>query len=413
MLRILFLTQYFPPESGAPQQRIFSLAAHLCSFGMHCHVLTCHPHYPQMKLYSGYDNQTLKSEDFQGIKVLRVPVYIPRKKSFFQRLINYFSFTFQSIMHYKKLPAKHYNFIFCESPPLFLGLAALYLKKKLNAKLIFNVSDLWPESIAKLGINQNPVILWPLWKLEALLYKNSFLITGQTQGICNNIKTRFPEKKTYWLPNGADIDKWNPEAYNKIDCRKTYGFPSEKFIIGYAGVIGLAQGLQTLLDCAILMQKENVLFVMAGDGPELEKLKKYSVEKNISNVIFLGHLSPEHIPSFISSLDVSVVPLKRSDLFLGAIPSKIFENLTMKIPVLLAVDGEARDIFETQHNAVFFAEPENPSDWALKLDYMKNHPDDVKIKTENGQKLVMEKFNRKMIARNFYDMLISCSNQVF
>jgi glycosyltransferase involved in cell wall biosynthesis len=408
--KILLLSQYFPPESGAPQQRLFSLAKHLHSYGVICRVLTCHPHYPLMKLYAGYDNKIFISEEKEGIKIYRVPVFIPKKKSFLFRLLNYFSFCFQSVRYAGRLPEKTYDYVLCESPPLFLGLSALFLKRKFKSKLIFNVSDLWPESIIKLGITKNPILLWPLWKLESLLYKKSFLVTGQTQGICNNIQKRFPTVKTYWLPNGTEPEKWKKIHLNKSECRKKFQLSDKDFIIGYAGVIGLAQGLETVLECAKILSEDSFTFVLAGDGPVLSSLKGLTEEFKIKNVVFTGHLTPEQMPEFLKCLDVALVPLKKNDLFLGAIPSKIFENLAMKIPVLMAVDGEAREIFVDRENAVFFAEPENAADWAEKIKFIKQHPDEVKIKTENGYKLVSEKFNRKQIAQNFYQYLISCSD---
>ncbi len=410
MSNILFLSQYFPPESGAPQQRLFSLAKHLQSFGITCRVLTCHPHYPLMKLYNGYDNKKFFSEEIEGIKTYRVPVFIPQKKRFLSRLLNYFSFCWQSVRYAGRIPEKKYDYLFCESPPLFLGLSAILLKRKFKSKLIFNVSDLWPESIVKLGITKNPALLWPLWKLEAHIYRKSFLVTGQTQGICRNIQRRFPKVRTYWLPNGTDPDKWTSLSLSKNECRKKFELSNEDFIIGYAGVIGLAQGLEIVLECAKILSEGSFTFVLAGDGPVLSSLKKLTEEQKIKNVIFMGHLTPVQMPEFLKCLDVALVPLKKNDLFLGAIPSKIFENLAMKIPVLMAVDGEAKEIFLNRENAVFYAEPENAADWAEKIKFIQQHPDEVKIKTENGYKLVTEKFNRKQIAQNFYHYLMSCSD---
>lgn len=410
MPNILFLTQYFPPESGAPQQRLYSLAKHLHSFGMICHVLTCHPHYPLMKLYAGYDNKNFFSEEKEGLKIFRVPVFIPKKKSFLHRLLNYFSFCLQSVRYAGRMPEKTYEYVLCESPPLFLGISALFLKRKFKSKLIFNVSDLWPESIVKLGITNNPLLLWPLWKLEALLYQKSFLVTGQTQGICSNIQKRFPPVNTYWLPNGTEPEKWENLPLSKNECRKKFQLNNEDFIIGYAGVIGLAQGLEIALECAKILSEGSFTFVLAGDGPVLSSLKKAAEKLNIKNVIFLGHLKPGQMPEFLKCLDVALVPLKKNDLFLGAIPSKIFENLAMKIPVLMAVDGEAKELFVNRENAVFFAEPENATDWAEKIKFIRQNPQEVEIKTENGYKLVTEKFNRKKIARDFYHYLISCSD---
>ena len=214
-MKLLILTQYFPPEVGAPQNRLFELAVRLKKLGVDVSVLTAMPNYPQMKIHDGYLGKSYFYEEIEGVSVHRSYIYMPKSKSIIQRLLNYFSFVYSSAkIGNSKIGT--IDVILCESPPLFLGYSALYLKRKKKAKLIFNVSDLWPESAEKLGVVTNKWMLKLAYNLEKKLYQKSILVTGQTQGICKNINERFSKIPTYWLPNGVDISYYNPKkiTYN-------------------------------------------------------------------------------------------------------------------------------------------------------------------------------------------------------
>ena len=208
-MNLLILTQYFPPEVGAPQNRLFELAVRLKKLGINVSVLTAMPNYPQMRIYEGYEGKDYLFEEIEGIPVHRASIYLPKSKSIIQRLLNYFSFVYSSAKIGKRKIGP-VDVIMCESPPLFLGYSALYLKRVKKAKLIFNVSDLWPESAEKLGVVTNKWLLKLAYNLEKKLYHQSVLVTGQTQGICKNINERFSDIKTYWLPNGVDVKFYNP-----------------------------------------------------------------------------------------------------------------------------------------------------------------------------------------------------------
>ena len=206
-MKFLILSQYYPPETGAPQNRLHSLALNLIKSGCDVEVLTAMPNYPKMEIFVGYNGLSYKKENIDGIIVHRSKIYVSKSKGVLKRLLNYFSFVLSSIRISNKLSKADY--IICESPPLFLGISALYLSRRLNAKLIFNVSDLWPESAEKLDIVNNNFFLNLAYKLEKYLYKKSFLVTGQTQGIVANINKRFPNIPTLWLPNGIDKEVYD------------------------------------------------------------------------------------------------------------------------------------------------------------------------------------------------------------
>lgn len=400
-ISLLILTQYFPPEVGAPQNRLFELALRLQKLNVDITVLTAMPNYPQMKIYEGYENKKYYYEEISGIPVHRASIYIPKKKSIIQRLLNYFSFVYNAARVGKK-KLNNFDFILCESPPLFLGWAAMFLARRKKAKLIFNVSDLWPESAEKLGVVTNKFLLKLAYNLEAKLYRKSVLVTGQTQGICKDINSRFPSVKTYWLPNGVDLEYYKPSSENLNKWREKYGFYTSDIVFLYAGIIGLAQGLEVILHAAEKLRENNkIKFVLLGSGPEKPRLEKLKFDLKLENVYFFDAVTKAEMPEIIAASDASIIPLKKMDLFLGAIPSKIFENLSMEKPIILGVDGEARDLFIKKGNCGLYFEPENHSELAQCCLTLASNNMLRKSLGENGRNFVKENFNRNNIAENF------------
>ena len=403
-MKLLILTQYFPPEVGAPQNRLFELAVRLKSLGVDVSVLTAMPNYPQMKIHEGYENKKYVYEEIEGIPVHRASIYLPKNKSIIQRLLNYFSFVYSSAkIGIHKIG--EVDVIMCESPPLFLGYSALYLKRKKNAKLIFNVSDLWPESAEKLGVVTNKWMLKLAYRLEKKLYHKSILVTGQTQGICKNINERFPSVKTFWLPNGVDVSYYNPETVNG-NWRKENGFLDSDILFLYAGILGLAQGLEIILNVAHRVKMNPFIkFIFVGSGPEKDKLRSMAKEMQLSHVYFFDAVSKSQMPQIVQASDVSIIPLRKLELFLGAIPSKIFENLAMEKAVILAVDGEARELFVNQGKCALYSEPENVEDLVKNVKLLTNDSLMRKQLGENGRVYVEQNFNRNIIAQNFSQIL--------
>ncbi len=403
-MKLLILTQYFPPEVGAPQNRLFELAVRLKRIGVDVAVLTAMPNYPQMKIYDGYEGKDYLYEEIEGIPVHRSSIYLPKSKSIIQRLLNYFSFVYSSA-RVGTSKIGDVDVIMCESPPLFLGYSAMYLKRKKKAKLIFNVSDLWPESAEKLGVVTNKRMLKLAYNLEAKLYHKSVLVTGQTQGICKSINERFPKVKTYWLPNGVDASYYNPLTVTG-NWRKENGFHDNDILFLYAGIIGLAQGLEIILSAAEkVKENSNIKFIVVGSGPEKEKLHIIQEEKQLTNVYFFDAVSKTQMPQIVQACDVSVIPLRKLELFLGAIPSKIFENLAMEKPVILAVDGEARELFVNQGKCALYSEPENIEDLVRNVLLLANDSLLRKQLGEKGRVYVEQSFNRNTIAHNFHEIL--------
>lgn len=401
MTSISILTQYYPPETGAPQNRLHSLARFMVNQGFEVRVFTAMPNYPTNRVKEGYRGKWIFDESLDGVSVLRSWIFVPQSRGIVARLLNYFSFVVTSF--FRLLFNSRSEFLLCESPPLFLGLTAVIIARLKGSKLIFNVSDLWPESAEKLGLVTNRAALRLSYALEKWIYKNSWLISGQTQGIVANISGRFPGKRVVWLPNGIDLEFRNKVSLT--DWRMHWGMRPDEFVVLYAGIIGYAQGLEVILEAASRLVNEPIHFVLAGDGPEKERLKQRAQEWQLTNVYFQDNVPKQEMAGMIQACSVFVVPLRKLELFKGAIPSKIFEPLALAKPIVLGVEGEARELFIDQGSAGLAFDPENAEDLSIKLKWLQQNPRESVLLGELGEQYVLKMFDRSKIYKTFLDQL--------
>jgi len=403
-MRILLLTQYFPPEIGAAQQRLSDLAKRLCSFGHQITVLTSLPNYPTGRIFDGYRGRIFLEEYRDGIRILRTWAYASPSRSFLRRLLNYFSFAFLATW-FGIWRAGKQDIVVVESPPLFLGIAGLILSRLRGAPMMLNVSDLWPESAVAMGILRNRTIIRAATALENYLYRNSYAITGQSQGIVRTIKARVPGTPVELITNGVDTDRFVLSARKRDEIRSKFGF-GERCVVGYTGLHGLAQDLDTVLEAARQLAQLNpeILFVFFGDGPEKGRLQASAKERDLKNVRFFPPQPADSMPAILSALDIAVVPLKNLRLFRGVLPAKLFECMAAKLPIVLAVDGEARQLLERANGGIY-VQVGNPTGLA---DAIRTLSDDPSLRCEfgeNGSRYVFAHYDRTEIARRFANLL--------
>jgi len=398
MSSFIILTQYYPPETGAPQNRLHSLATYLKGNGHEVTVVTALPNYPKNKIYPGYTGRYSVAESIDGIPIYRSWIYVSDSRRVVARLLNYFSFVFTSFFALLQRPRA--EFIICESPPLFLGITAVVISKIKRSRLVFNVSDLWPESAEKLNIISNRFLISVAYSLEQWIYKRSYLISGQTKGIVKSIASRFPAQRVVWFPNGVDIDFFD-KPYEVFSWREKLGFAENDFVLLYAGILGHAQGLEVILHAAETLKDISVKLLIVGDGPEKEQLIALNQQKSLTNVVFHGNIQKSKMPSLIESCDAYIVPLKKLDLFKGAIPSKLFEPLALGKPILLGVDGEAKDLFIEEGRGGLHFEPENASALAAQIRILFANRTLTQSLGKQGQHYVRIHFDRNRIHEQF------------
>jgi glycosyltransferase involved in cell wall biosynthesis len=410
-MRILFLTQYYPPEIGAAQNRLSDLARRLTKSGHQVTVLTALPSYPKGEIYEGYRGRLKMTENLDGIRVVRTWVYATKVKNFVPRIVNYLSFAVLSLI-VGAMTARNVEVVIVESPPLFLGFSGYILSKLKHAKFVLNVSDLWPESAVVLNVLHNRrVIQWAI-RGEEWLYRQASLVTGQTRGIVDSIRRRCGDKPVHLLTNGVAPEFLKRVAQARISrrfLRKKFGF-GQKFIVAYTGVHGLAQGLETVLRSADLLKEQTeIRFCFFGDGPEKSHLQSIAAERGSRNVQFYSSLTASEMAELLASIDVSVVPLKRNDLFKGALPSKLFEALGAGVPVVAALEGEAKELIERSRGGLF-VEPENPEDMAHKLLELYQDAELCRCLGENGRAYVGAHYDREEIAKSFERLIVSSNS---
>src|SRR6266542_32488 len=399
-MHITVLTQYYPPEIGAPQARLSELANHFVDRGHSVTVLTAMPNYPTGRIHAGYGG-IWRREYKDGINLIRTFIFPTQKADLVYRMTNYLSFVVSSST-IGSLLLDHSDYLFVESPPIFLGLSGIWLSRLKGARLIFNVSDLWPESAVQLDILRREstsfkAISW----LEKFCYSQAWLITGQSRSILADINRRFPDRRTFHLSNGVDTRRFQPDRWT-AEARATLNGNAESVAL-YAGLHGLAQGLGQVLKAAEALQKESGLqLVLIGDGPEKNNLINHAKQRNLSNVRFLDPRPAHEIPALIAAADIVLVPLKK--YILGAVPSKLYEAMASGRPVVLIAEGEAAELVR-RHETGIVVKPGDISGLLEAVRRLHMEPSLRRILGQNGRVVAEQYFDRATIAERFIDHL--------
>ena len=398
-MRLGILTQYYPPEIGAPQARLSELARRFVERGHEVFVLTAMPNYPRGHIYPGYGGLFCQ-EKRDGVSITRVYIHPMKSVKMVHRLANYFSFVFSSlVVGIGTLPRVDY--LITESPPLFLGISGYLLSRLKGARWVFNVSDLWLESALRLGLIGEGWRLRAARALEAFCYHKAWLITGQSREIVEDIQQRFPHVSTYHLSNGVDTNLFCPERRSANARRR---LADEKACIAiYAGLHGVAQGLEQVLEAAARLKAlDDLCVVFVGDGPEKERLVEQSRALGLTNIRFMDPCPHEAMPALLASADIALVPLR--DRLPGAVPSKLYEAMGVGLPVVLVANGEAADIVrETQAGVV--VSPGDVETLATALRVLAKDADKRKQLGDSGRQAAVARLDRQAIADAFVSLL--------
>ncbi len=366
-MRILFITDNFPPEVNAPATRTFEHCKEWVKKGDEVTVITCAPNFPKGKVYDGYKNKLYQKEEIEGIKVIRVWSYISANEGFAKRIIDFMSFAFMAF--WAGLFQKA-DVIIGTSPQFFTTWTAETLSVFKRKPWIFELRDIWPESIRAVGaISGDSKIFKILEKIELRLYKRSTRVISVTESFKQNLISRgIDGDKIKVVRNGANLSRFSKREKDE-ELVSELGLEG-KFVVGYVGTHGMAHKLDFILN-SWPKDDLDLHLILMGDGAEKDKLKDLALKLDLKNITFLDSMPKEKVPDVLSLMDVSLVPLKKSDLFKTVIPSKIFENSAMQIPILLGVEGESQDIIN-KYGAGLCFEPENKEDFLEKLVKLKS-----------------------------------------
>ena len=358
-MHILFLTDNFPPEVNAPASRTYEHAREWVRAGHKVTVITCAPNFPRGRVYEGYRNKLWQTEDMDGIRVVRVWTYITANEGFFRRTLDYVSFMASASL--AALAVRGVDIIIGTSPQFFTALGAFVVGLVKRRPWVFELRDIWPESIKTVGVLRDGPVISALEALEEFLYRRASRIVAVTHSFKTELVRRgIPSHKIDVVTNGADLSRFAPRP--KPDALVDELGLRGCFVAGYVGTHGLAHGLETLLDAAERLSASpegaSVRIVMLGDGARKRYLVEQARERSLENVIFVDSVPKEAAVGYLALLDVSVIHLKKDPLFTAVIPSKLFECMAMGVPVLHGVEGESADIVRTEQMGEIF-EPEN------------------------------------------------------
>lgn len=407
-MKILYISQYFPPEMGAPSARVSELSRHWVDAGHQVTVLTGFPNHPDGVLrpeYRKHFRRGVFRERIDGIDVIRTWLLpFPNRKAH-ERILNYSSFCLSACATGTFVSRP--DIVIATSPQLLVGLSGLWISKVKNVPFILEIRDLWPESLAAVGVgSEHSLLHQTLARLADFLYAQADHLVVVTPAFRERLieKWHVPAEKIYVIQNGVESDVFNsqPPAPELRSALNAEG----RFVVSFIGTLGMAHGLETLIAAAEKLQSTapRVLFLLVGEGAERERIMALVKAKNLMNVQFIPQQPRDTIPAYIRASDVCLVLLKKSDVFETVIPTKMLEFMSCGRPVILGVNGQARRILESSRSGIYVP-PENADalcDAILQLQHRPALREDL---GRNGREYIVQNLSRRRTATDYLHLL--------
>lgn len=348
-MHILFLADNFPPEVNAPASRTFEHAREWVRAGHRVTVVTCAPNFPKGKVFEGYRNRLAQRETMAGIEVLRVWSYITANEGMARRVLDYMSFMLMATL--ASLFVRRVDVVVGTSPQFFTACAAQAVGTLKRVPWVFELRDIWPESIKAVGAMGESWVIRLLERIEMFLYRHAARVVTVTHTFKQILMHRgIDGDKIDVITNGVDLSRF--ELQPKDAALEAELGLQGCFVAGYIGTHGLAHGLDTLLDAAQALQEmpaaQDIRILFLGDGAKKAELVDSARRMGLKNVLFLDSVPKAQVARYWSLLDVSIIHLRKTELFGSVIPSKLFECMGMGIPVLHGVAGESAAIVQAE-----------------------------------------------------------------
>ena len=340
-MKILLLTQWFDPE---PTFKGLAFAKELKRQGHEVQVLTGFPNYPSGKIYDGYKLKLCQREEIEGISILRVALYPNHDSSALKRIFNYISFAFMAIL-FGIFATKKADVIYAYHPPLTVGIASIFIKFFRRTPIVYDIQDMWPDTLKATGMLNNNKILNVIGSVCKLVYRSVDHIVVLCPGFKKMLIERtVPEHKISIIYNWCDEQGLTQAQPAKVEYQQLM---QNRFNIVFAGNMGKAQALDTILDVAKKIQNiQDLQFVFVGGGTETERLKQRLTTENISNTVFIPRMPMAEVGGILKLSNLLLVHLKKDPLFEITVPSKTQAYMAMGKPVLMAVAGDAADLIQ-------------------------------------------------------------------
>jgi colanic acid biosynthesis glycosyl transferase WcaI len=342
-MKILFLSDNFPPERNAPASRTYEHAIRWVQAGHEVTVITTAPNFPEGELLNGYRNRWYSKETQEGIKVIRVKSYMTANDGFLRRTLDYMSFMVSGGVAALFQPRP--DVLVSTSPQFFCAVAGWFVSRVRRLPWVFELRDLWPSAIVAVGAMRKGATIRMLERLELAMYRAADLIVAVTQGLKDDLVARKIEAgKIVLVRNGVDQSLYSPRPKDEVllDQFNLRG----KFVVGFLGTMGMAAGLEkVMISAEALKDRPDIVLLFAGPGSQRKSLEHKVRERGLSNVRMIPAQSKEMMPRIWSVLDLSLSVTRDEPLFLYTVSSKNYEAMAMGLPILMSMpDGECAEI---------------------------------------------------------------------
>ncbi len=361
------------------------------------------PNHPEGIIREDYQGGVFDERTYDGISVTYTWVYTDPKKNFLKRLAFYLSFMAMAVVAALRTK-EDFDVVLASSPPLFVGLSGWLAARLKGAKFVFDVRDIWPEVAVAMGALSNTLAIRLAERLEQFIYNRADGITAVTSSFCDHIQSIASEQTPMRrVMNGTMPDVFQQDM-RRDDVREKLGL-EDKYVVTYAGNLGLAQGLPHLIEGADLLQEnEEVVFLLLGSGPVKEDLIQEADSRELDNVCFLDRVPLEEAAAHMAASDALLVPLEEHEIYRQFIPSKLFDSMASGRPVLLSVDGEARSILEEAEGGLYYP-AEDGKALAERIEWLVEHPEEGRKMGRNGRAYAQKNCTRKVQAQKMAEFL--------
>ena len=399
-MNILFLSHYFPPEVNAPASRTYEHCKRWVAAGHSVTVITCVPNCPNGVVFPPYRNVWRNEETVDGIRVIRVWTWLAANKGFVSRIANYVSYLINATLCTIRL--KKIDVVVATSPQFFCGWAGVLCHWLRRWPFVLEIRDIWPESIVTVGAMRRSRVIRLLEWLELRMYRDADHIVTVGAGYRQQLLDRgVPAGKLSVIPNGVDCSQLD-HPVDASELRQQWASPHQT-ICTYIGTIGMAHGLEVVLNAATILKQQDrsdIMFWIVGDGAERERLQTAAANRDLDNVRFTGMVAKEDVPQVIANSDCCLVHLKGTELFGTVIPSKIFEIMAQNVPIVMGVRGEALQIVLSAAAGVAMT-PDDPESFIQGIDSITSN----KAHASNGRNYVNRFYNRDKLAAEMLKVL--------
>lgn len=404
-MKLLLLTQYFPPEFGAAAARNSEHADFWAGDGHEVEVCTGMPNYPEGIVAESYRGKRYVREEVDGYVVHRSWIYATPNRVVWKRALASLSFMV-SAFFCGLFKCQRPDYIIASSGPFFVGPLGYLLSVFKRAPFVFEVRDILPQQAVDVGMLKNKTLIKLLYAVEEFLYRRAICVITVADASRTAIMERgFDGGKIFTVENGIREDFFQPGLLDN-EIREEYGWKG-KFVAMYIGAHGVSQGLYTLLEAAELLRGDpGVHFVFVGHGADKEGMMAWAGERELKNVEFLPLQSKERMPVFYAAANTCFVPLKQGEYFRINIPSKIFEIMACGRPLIMGAEGQAAAIIQEAGSGIVVP-PEDAQAFADAVVELKSHPELSGRLGANGRKFVTSRFTRRLKAARYAEILES------